>query len=145
MSSKLIKNIEQVTQSVESVVELLKYLGKSVDPLPDAVRIEDGAQLTKSCKGDCYYYTSLKGCSCPGFFYRHKCKHIKGLAGSSSKPRGQTIEETLEEHDRNLWKMPASYRRMVRNAREEAEGDDDLDRLIKRGGFKPVYPGDKED
>ena len=59
------------------------------------------------------------------------------------KPRGQTIAETLEEHDRNLSKMPASYRRMVRMARQEAEAEDDPDSIIKRGGFRPVYPGDE--
>jgi hypothetical protein len=71
------------------------------------------------------------------------CKHMKALVGSSSKPHGQTLAKTLEEHDRNLWKMPASYRRMVRMAREEAEAEGDSDSLMKRGGFKPVYPGDE--
>jgi hypothetical protein len=141
MSSKLIENIEQVTQSVEAVVELLNFLGKPVEPLPEVVALGDGTQLTRSSKGDCYYYTSPKGCSCPGFFYRHSCKHVKALASSSPKLRGQTIAETLEEHDKNLWKMPKSYRRMVLVAREEAEGEDSGS-LIKHGGFKPIYPGE---
>jgi hypothetical protein len=41
--------------------------------------------------------------------------------------------------------MPASYRRVVKLAREQAEAEDDPDSLIKRGGFKPVYPGDEKE
>jgi hypothetical protein len=135
--------IDMISQKVEALVGLLNFLGKPVDPLPATVELADGAQLTRSSKGDCYYYTSLRGCTCPGFYYRHSCKHMKALAGTSAKPSGQTLAETLEEHDRNLHKMPASYRRMVRLAREEAEAADDPDTLIKRGGFRPVYPGDE--
>jgi hypothetical protein len=132
-----------ISQKVESVVELLNFLGKPVDPHPAVVELADGAQLTRSSKGDCYYYTSPRGCTCPGFCYRHNCKHMRALASTSAKPRGQSMAETLEEHDRNLHKMPASYRRMIRKAREEAEAADDPDTLIKRGGFRPVYPGDE--
>jgi len=132
-----------IRQKVESVVELLNFLGKPVDPHPAVVELADGAQSTRSSKGDCYYYTSPRVCTCPGFYYRHSCKHMKALASTSAKPSGQTLAETLEEHDRNLHKMPASYRRMVRTAREEAEAENDLDSLIKRGGFKPIYPGDE--
>ena len=132
-----------LSQKVESVVELLNFLGKPVDPHPVVVELADGGQLTRSSKGDCYYYTSPTECTCPGFFYRHSCKHMKALAGQSSKHCGQTLAETLEEHDRNFWKMPKSYQRMVRMAREEAEAENDLDSLIKRGGFRSVYPGDK--
>lgn len=132
---------EGSTQSVEAIVELLKYLGQPVEPLPEIVRLTDGAQLTKSSKGDCYYYTSTEGCTCPGYTYRHICKHIKELSNSTSRPRGLTIAETLEEADRNLWRMPKSYQRMVRQAREEAEAEP-LE-LIKHGGFKPIYPEDE--
>lgn len=131
------------TQTVEAVVELLKYLDRPSNPLPEIVTLADGTQLTKSSKDDCYYHTSPNGCSCPGYTYRRTCKHMKSLLNSSSRPRGQTIGEVLEEHDKNLHKMPASYRRMVRIARDEAESEDDPDSLIKRGGFKPVYPEDE--
>jgi hypothetical protein len=62
-----------ISQKVESVVELLNFLGKPIDPLPEIVKLADGAQLTKSSKGDCYYHTSPEGCTCPGFYYRHTC------------------------------------------------------------------------
>jgi len=130
------------SQTVDSVIQMLKCLGRQFDPLPEFVTLTNGAQLTKSNKGDCYHYTSSKGCSCPGFFYRHDCKHMMSLSSSASKPRGQTIAEILEEHDRNLHKMPASYRRMVRIARDEA-GEGDSDSLMNNGGFRPVYPGDE--
>jgi len=141
-SKVLIDNIMPVTQSAQAIAEMLIFLGMPSE-LPAVLKLADGAQLTKSSKGDCYYYTTPRGCSCPGFTYRHTCKHVKALAGPSLKPRGQTIEQTLEEHDRNLHKMPASYRRMVRAAREVAEAEDDPDSLIKRGGFRPVFPGDE--
>jgi hypothetical protein len=131
------------SQTVDSVIQMLKGLGRQFDPLPEFVKLADGAQLTKSSKGDCYYHTSPEGCTCPGFYYHHSCKHMKALASTSAKLRGQTIAETLEEHDKNLHKMPASYRCMVRLAREEAEAEGDSDSLIKRGGFKPVCPDDE--
>jgi hypothetical protein len=140
---KMQAEMKQTTQSVFAVVELLKFLERSVDPLPEVVALSDSEHLTKSSKNDCYYYTSPNGCSCPGFFYRHNCKHMNTLTGSPSEHRGQTIGEVLEEHDRNLHKMPKSYQRMVRMARQEAEADSDPDSLIKHGGFKPVYPDDE--
>ncbi len=55
-----------------------------------------------------------------------------------------TIAEVLEQHDRNLPKMPRSYQRMVRAAREEAEAED-LDSIMPKckwpGGYNgPVDP-----
>ena len=135
MSSKLIENIEQVTQSVEAVVELLKYLGRPTSPIPEAFHIMDMVLVLNS-KKDAFYVTTLKACSCPSFIYRGRpCKHQKKYFAESKK-RGQTIAETLREHDENLWKMPASYRRMVRMAREETEAEP-LE-LIPKGSFRPV-------
>jgi hypothetical protein len=128
--------IALLSLKIEAVVELLEFLGRPSNPLPEIVMLADGAKLTRSSKGDCYYLTSTKGCSCPGYTYRHNCKHMKSLLNSSSRPRGQTIAETLEELDRNIYKMPASYRRMVRIAREDAEAEP-LE-LIPRGRFRPV-------
>jgi hypothetical protein len=80
--------------------------------------------------------TTATGCTCKAGTYGRICRHRKALEGS--KPRGQSLAQTLEEHDRNLHKMPASYQRMVRMAREEAEAEPT--ELISRGGFKPCLP-----
>jgi F0F1-type ATP synthase membrane subunit b/b' len=67
--------------------------------------------------------------------YGRICGHKKGLA--SSKPRGQSMAETLRQAEANLSKMPYQYRQMVQAAREEAESEP-LE--ILRGGFKPCLP-----
>ena len=65
-----------VTQSTTAVVSLLKYLGKSIDPLPEAVELPSMA-LVLSNKKDVYYVTAANSCSCPSASYRpgQKCKH----------------------------------------------------------------------
>jgi hypothetical protein len=123
------------TQTIESGKALAKFLGLS-EELPESIALANGARLTLSIKGDCFYVTSSQGCSCPEFAYRRTCEHMNALKGP--KPRGQTMAEILEEHDRNLHKMPASYRRMVRMTKEEAVSEP-LE-LIHQGGFKPCLP-----
>jgi len=124
-----------ITQSFDAVVGLLNSLGRSTEPLPEVVDL-DTVKLVKSNKGDVYYTVTAKECSCPSFTYRGgPCKHQRKHF-AESKRHGQTLAETLEEHDRNLHKMPKSYQRMVKVAREEAEAEP-LE-LISRGGFKPV-------
>ena len=131
---------EPLTQSIESVVELLKYMGKSADPLPGAVQLT-GMVLVLSNKRDVYYATSANYCSCPSFIYRSgPCKHQRKYF-PESRHHGQTIAQTLEEADRNLNKMPKSYQRMVRAAREEAEAEP-LG-LIHKGGFRPILPDEE--
>ena len=54
-----------------------------------------------------------------------------------------TMAETLAEHDRNLPKMPKSYQRMVRAAREEALEDSECIKPVAKwaGGFNgPLDP-----
>jgi hypothetical protein len=125
-------NKDASTQSSESVAKLLNFLGKPANPLPAIVPLADGMQLTKSSKGDCYYVTSPSSCTCLGFHYRQTCRHVKSLA--RIKPQGQSMPEVFEQHDANLPKMPASYRRIVKAAREEAEADLELK---PKGSFKP--------
>ena len=71
-----ILSVAPVTQSTTAVVSLLKYLGKSIDPLPDAVKLSSMA-LVLSNKKDVYYVTAANSCSCPSAAYRpgQKCKH----------------------------------------------------------------------
>jgi hypothetical protein len=135
MSENLLEGISPVTQTIESGKALAKFLRLSED-LPEIIALANGAWLNLSSKKDCYYYTSDKGCSCKVGTYGRICRHRKDLEGS--KPRGQSLAQTLEEHDRNLSKMPKSYERMVRMARVDAEAEP-LE-LIHKGGFKPVIP-----
>ena len=124
-----------ITQSSSAVVGLLNSLGRPTEPLPELVDLGT-VKLVQSNKGDVYYTVTAKECSCPSFTYRGgPCKHQRKHF-DESKRRGQTLADTLEEHDRNLHKMPKSYQRMVRAVREDAEAEP-LE-LISRGGFKPV-------
>ena len=131
----LLEGLRPVTQTVDSVKALAKFLGMK-EELPESIALANGARLTLSSKKDYYYYTSENDCTCTAGTYGRICKHRKALEGP--KPRGQSLAQTLEEHDRNLCKMPASYRRMVRMAREEAESEP-LE-LIHKGGFRPAMP-----
>jgi len=65
-----------VTQSTAAIVELLNFLGKTSNPLPDAVELSSMA-LVLSNKKDVYYVTAANSCSCPSAAYRpgQKCKH----------------------------------------------------------------------
>ena len=135
MAGNLLEGLSPVTQTVDSGKALAKFLGMK-EELPKIIALANGARLTLSSKKDCYYYVSEKGCTCKAGTYGRICRHRKAL--ESSKPRGQTMAEVLEEHDRNLHKMPKSYQCMVRMAREEAEAEPTG--LIHKGGFKPCLP-----
>ena len=131
----LLEGLSPVTQTIDSGKALAKFLGIK-EELPEIIALANGARLTLSSKKDCSYYTSEKGCTCKAGQYGRICRHRKALEGS--KPRGQSMAQTLEEHDKNLYKMPKSYQRMVRTAREVAESEP-LE-LIHKGGFKPCLP-----
>ena len=135
MNGNLLDGLNPVTQTIESGKALAKFLGLS-EELPETIVLADGARLVLSTKRDCYYFTSEKGCTCKAGTYGRICRHRKAL--ESSKPHGQNLAQALEEHDRNLSKMPKSYQRMVRMAREDAEAEP-LE-LINKGGFKPIHP-----
>ena len=68
--------IEMVTQTVESIVELLKYRGLPIRPLPENIDLP-GMILVLSNRKDCYYSVTPKVCSCPSATYRpgQLCKH----------------------------------------------------------------------
>lgn len=123
-----------LTQSLSAVIGLLNSLGRPTEPLPEVVDLGT-VKLVLSNKGDVFYCVTAKECSCPSFIYRGgPCKHQRKHF-AEDKRRDQTIAETLEEHDRNLPRMPKNYQRMVRAAREDAEAEP-LE-LFSRGGFKP--------
>ena len=131
----LLEGVSPVTQSADAGKALAKFLGMK-EALPETIALANGARLTLSSKKDCYYYTSEKVCTCKAGTYGRTCGHRKAL--ESPKPRGQSLAQTLEDHDRNLYKMPKSYQRMVRLAREDAEAEPT--ELIHKGGFRPCLP-----
>ena len=98
MAGKVIfDGIGPKTQSVESIKAMLEFLtGEEIRELPAVVRLANGWQLTRSSKGDCYYVTSPKECSCPGFCYRRSCRHIEALRDAEQQ-QPQKKEEQLSE------------------------------------------------
>jgi hypothetical protein len=126
------------TQTVEGVMQLIAFAngGKEPKELPPFYRMSGAMILVLSNKRDSYYVTTPKACSCPSFVYSGgPCKHQRKYFAETKK-HGQTLAETLAEHDKNLHKMPVTYRRMVKAFREETEAEP-LE-LIHKGGFRPV-------
>ena len=83
--------------------------------------------LVLSNKKDAYYVVTPKTCSCPAATYHpgQPCKHRAKFFGTSN-PHRISLAETLEQADKNLSKMPKSYQRMVRMARESSEPDEEI-------------------
>jgi hypothetical protein len=86
------------TQTVEAVVELLKYLGWPSEPLPVAVRLEDMV-LILSGKKDFYYTVTSRTCSCPSSTYRpgSPCKHQRKYFPGPKKTPAEIEKESDEE------------------------------------------------
>lgn len=66
-----------VTQSVGAVKTLLAFVGRSADPLPSDVTLDNGRLvLVLNNKKDAYYTVTATKCSCPAATYHHgPCKH----------------------------------------------------------------------
>ena len=66
------------TQTLDSVRELLVYLKRPIEPIPAFIELNGNIRLTKSSKGDCYYTTTLKECSCKARVFNpgKPCKHM---------------------------------------------------------------------
>jgi hypothetical protein len=140
-----------ITQSIDAVKSLLAYVGRASDPLPTFLELPNKrCILVLSNKKDSYYTVTQNGCSCPSATYRpgKLCKHQRKYFAESNKENGNssnamTVAEVLVEHDKNLPKLPKSYHRMVKAAREEAIDDQDSIRPKGKwpGGFNgPVDP-----
>lgn len=72
----LVEATAPVTQGLHAVIELLNFLGKPSNPLPDAVELS-GMVLVLNNKRDAFYATKANSCSCPSAAYRpgQSCKH----------------------------------------------------------------------
>jgi hypothetical protein len=80
-----------ITQSVAAVKNLLAFVGRSADPLPTDVTLDNGRLvLVLSNKKDAYYTTTATKCSCPSATYRAgPCKHQRKFfpeATAATKP-----------------------------------------------------------
>lgn len=93
-----------VTQESQAVKTLIEFVtGKPCEELPAVFKLVDGAQLTRSSKGDCFYVTSKQGCTCRGYQYRHRCKHVAALEGD--KPAKSAAQ--LYQEKQRAWKALA--------------------------------------
>ena len=82
MAGKLIYEGESPkTQSSDAVKALITFFNHGKEPaqLPDFFRLTGEMVLVKSNKGDCYYVTTPKDCSCPARTYNpgKPCKHMR--------------------------------------------------------------------
>ena len=88
-----------ITQSVEAVKNLLTFVGRSADPLPTDVTLDNGRLvLILSNKKDCFYVTTASRCSCPSAAYRGgRCKHMRKYF-PVAKVEQSTAKEPLVKH-----------------------------------------------
>ena len=96
MTTREILLVSAVTQSTESVVSLLKYLGKPIDSLPQIVDLR-GVILVLNNKQDAFYVTTATSCSCPAACYRpgQRCKHQRKHFPQGDKPVSMASVEIL--------------------------------------------------
>jgi hypothetical protein len=130
MSGRILLELSSpVTQICEAVKQLIAYHhhGQAPREMPDFYRLSSEMVLVLSNKKDAYYVVTPKTCSCPAATYRpgQPCKHRAKFFGPSN-PNLLSLAETLEQADKNLSKMPKSYQRMVRMARESSEPDEEI-------------------
>ena len=115
----LVENKNPVSQTIDSGKALARFLGLS-EVLPEIIALANGSQLTLSSKKDCYYFTSLDGCSCPAGVHNKLCKHRRDLT--------QTNREAAKKSEPRLT-------RMIKAARDNAGSKLEL---FGNKPFKPV-------
>jgi len=78
-----------VSQTVDAVRELLSYMHRPAEPLPEFVELNDRVRLTLSKDGKAYYLTTARACSCPAntFHPGQRCKHMRALQPQSKSGR----------------------------------------------------------
>jgi len=99
-----------VTQSLDAIKSLLAYVGRSADPLPADVSLDNGRLvLILSNKKDAYYTCTAAKCSCPGNQFRHNCKHMRKYFPETAKPAA-TVTETGSIRPTGGWIGPDGQR-----------------------------------
>jgi hypothetical protein len=98
MNKILFEGKSPLTQSAEAVKQLIEFVTvKPCEALPANFALSNGAQLTRSSKGDVFYVTTPKACSCPGFTYRGSCKHMTALKSGTSRSQAQAYQARQRE------------------------------------------------
>lgn len=79
-----------VTQTREAVQQLIAYFNHWQQPeeMPTFYRLSGDMALVQSNKGDVYYVTSPKSCSCPAATYNpgRQCKHSRKYFNQPTQP-----------------------------------------------------------
>ena len=77
-----------VTQTVEAVQQLIAYFnhGQAPEEMPSFYRRDGELVLVQAKKGNAYYVTTPKSCSCPAATYNHgkPCKHMTAYFKATS-------------------------------------------------------------
>jgi len=85
-----------VTQTREAVRQLIKFYNQDQEPveMPDFYRLSGEMVLVRSNKGDAYYVTTPKSCSCPSATYNpgKPCKHSRRYFPQPKKEAEATID-----------------------------------------------------
>jgi len=98
MSGKILPQRESpITQSIDAVKNLLAFVGRSSDPLPTDVSLDNGRMvLVLNNKKDAYYTCTARACSCPAATYRHgPCKHQRKYFPSAEATKPVSANDSV--------------------------------------------------
>ena len=109
-----------VTQSRQAVEQLIAYFnhGQQPEEMPSFYRLSLDMVLVRSNKGDCFYVTTPKTCSCPAATYNpgKPCKHSRKYFAQPKKSReeleaeGEAILEAHHNTAKRLARPPEDIR-----------------------------------
>ena len=92
----LVKMESPVTQTVEAVQQLIAYFnhGQTPEEMPSFYRLSGELVLVQAKKGDAYYVTTPKSCSCPAATYHPgmACKHQRKFFPQPKPAEEPTID-----------------------------------------------------
>ena len=109
MKNRLEGRTGPVTQSVDAIKSLLIHMGKTINPLPSEVSLDNGRLvLILSNKKDAYYTCTSRACSCPGNQFRHDCKHQRAHFGAKVEQATKPVMES-EGSIRPTGKWPGGH------------------------------------
>ncbi len=117
-----------VTQSREAVEQLIAYFnhGQQTEEMPSFYRLDGEMVLVRSNKGDAYYLTTPKSCSCPAPVYNpgEPCKHSRKYFPPPQKSRGELEAEGEAIHNtaKRLARPPEDIRASLPGWPEGAHG-----------------------